>query len=753
MTTRILQRLLTRLVAGAVLCPGITLAEEPSPPEAGTPEIVAGAGEPLESIHLRQDTLLRGSVAAGAAGPLFVSADRLESDGASAVIAEGRVEARQAGRNFFADWLRYDTALDEVRARGGVRFEQQHSVLTGETLDLRLDTLTGRLTPANFFLLARQARGTASEALFAGSDHLSLADASYTTCPVGNDDWYLRVGKLDIDHGRSVGSARNARLEFLGVPILYAPWFDFPLDNQRKSGFLAPTFGTTQRSGADLLIPYYLNLAPNYDATLAPRILTKRGLQLGGEFRHLLDHAGGEARLEFLPGDKVTGENRWSALLSERARLGPRIDLAAHFEAVSDSDYFRDLSNLVNLTSLTHLRRELKASYQGDWWQASLLAQGYQTLDDPAVVTVKPYSRLPSLGLTAARDLPGGFEFEFSGEATRFDHASEISGNRVWGYPSVKLPLEVSWGFFTPKVGLHSTRYRLDDAAPRRAISRDIPILSLDTGAYLDRSVTLFGQEFLQSLEPRAYYVFAPARDQSDIPVFDTGLLDFSYSQIFTENQFVGADRINDANQLTLAATSRFIEAGSAFERLRLTLGQRYYFSSQTVTLPGMPPRASNATDLLLAASGQLTRAWRFDSLFQLDTQEGRAVRRNLSASYRPAPGHTLNFGYRHIDQSTEQLDLSTQWPLGDRWYGMFRTNYSLRDNQLVEGVAGLEYNAGCWTARGAVQRIATRENQSTDAFFIQLELNGMGRLGSNPLDVLKYSIPGFQTRNELSPP
>lgn len=757
MTARILQRLLPRLVAGAALWPVAAHAlDAPPDPDADIGVVAAADAPQSEPVALRQDTSLRGSAAAGETGPLFVTADRLDSDGPDAVIATGGVEARRAGENFFADWLRYDTRLGEVQARGHIRLEQPQMVLTGDTLALKLDAYSGTLSDARFFLLGRPGRGAAVEALFRDRDHVSLSQASYTTCPVDNEDWRLRVGTLDLDKSREVGSARDARLEFLGVPILYAPSMDFPLDDARKSGFLAPTFGTSARNGVEFLLPYYLNLAPNYDATLAPRLLSRRGLQLGGEFRHLQEDGAGNVRAEYLPGDQVANRDRWGLFLNESYRVDERIQLAGRFERVSDNDYFRDLSTLVNLTSQVHLDQEFSARYQGEWWQASLLAQRYQTLQDPASPVVKPYARLPSLSLAAARDLPGGLEFGFAGEATRFDHPTATSGDRVWSYPTLKLPLANSWGFVTPKLGLHSTAYRLDTAyvpGGRTDITRNVPIVSLDTGVFLDRPFSFLGRDYQQSLEPRAYYVYAPARDQTDIPVFDTALLDFSYAQIFTENQFIGADRINDANQLTLAATTRFVEADSALERLRLTLGQRFYFGTQSVTLPGMPPRSSSATDLLLAASGQITRDWRIDSLMQYDTNAGRAIRQNFSAAYRPEPGRTLNLGYRFIDQSTRQADVSAQWPLSDRWYGMFRWNYSFRDNKLVEGVAGFEYNAGCWVARGALQRIATRADRTTDTFFIQLELNGLGRIGSNPLDVLRYSIPGYQTSNEITPP
>ena len=318
-------------------------------------------------------------------------------------------------------------------------------------------------------------------------------------------------------------------------------------------------------------------------------------------------------------------------------------------------------------------------------------------------------------------------------------------------YPTVKLPLTNSFGFITPQLGWHLTRYNLDDRAPQSTINRSVPIGSVDSGLIMERPFTFRNTAYVQTLEPRLYYVYAPYRDQSTIPVFDTALLDFSYAQMFTENQFIGGDRINDANQLTLAVTSRFIEDTSGIERLNVTLGQRYYFSTQRVTLPGVSPRDKNATDLLAAVTGQITRDWRIETAWQFDTASGTTVRQNLGASYRPGPGRVLNFSYRTIDQTTQQMDISGQWPLSSRWYGVFRYNYSLQDNKLVEGLAGLEYNAGCWAVRGVAQRLATSENKTNSSLYFQLELKGLGNIGSNPLEVLRRSIPGYRSSNEFT--
>jgi LPS-assembly protein len=704
-----------------------------------------------DGLGLKKDVELQGSTVAGKEGPLFLMADRIESNAPNRIEASGHVEARQAGQNFFADWLLYDTLLNSVEARGQVRMEQPELLLSGDSLRFNLNDYSGELVQPVYQFTAEPGRGDAEHVDFIDKTHYKLRDATYTTCPVDNDDWYLKVGDLDIDKTRNVGTARNASLQFLGVPILYTPWMDFSLNNERKTGVLAPTLGITERSGIDITVPYYLNLAPNYDATLYPRLLAKRGLQIGGEFRHLLEDFRGENRLEYLANDRETDRSRWSVLLQNEYRLNDNTRAGMVYSRVSDNDYFRDLSNQISITSITNLNQEAWLTTQHANWYAELRAQDFQTLQDSTADLIdEPYARLPHARFGMAHTMDNGLEFKLETEATRFAHSSLTEGTRVLAYPTLRMPLTSSFGFLTPQIGWHSSYYALDDSAPDADITRNLPIFSLDSGVTFDRPFQFAGTNFEQTLEPRAYYVYAPYRDQDNIPIFDTAQMDFSYAQMFTENQFIGGDRINDANQLTLALTSRFIEAESGLERLQVTIGQRYYFSDQQVTLPGVAPRGSDATDLLVAVGGQITRAWRIDTAWQLDTENVNTIRENIGVSYRPGPGRTLNFGYRFIDQSTEQIDVSAQWPLSRRLYGMFRYNYSLEDEKLVEGLAGVEYNGGCWALRAVFQRLATKEDQSTDAFFLQLELNGMGRIGANPLDVLKQSVPGYRPSNEI---
>lgn len=717
----------------------------------------AGARAEEAPLILKKDLELRGSQAAGDEGPLFLSADVVQSISPEVIEASGKVEARKAGQNFFADTLRYDRALNQIEASGNVRLEQSRLLVNGSTLKLQLDSHTGLLTDPRYRIFPApdvkiSGRGSAKSLEFAGQEIYSAKDATYTTCPVGNDDWYLKVADLEIDQNRQVGTARNVMLTFKDVPLLYTPWADFSLNDARKTGFLPPTIGFTGKSGLDITLPYYFNLAPNYDTTLYPRLLASRGLQLGSEFRYLMPSYQGDAALEYLPNDQTEERSRWLAALNHKHRFNQKLKGAITFLRVSDDEYFRDLSNQVAVTSQSILPQEGLLTYEGDHWQAGLRLQQLQVLQDiDAPINPTPYNRLPQLTLTGSRNLAGGLQASIDSEYAYFRHSTLVDGSRLTLYPSVKLPYRTSAFFVTPKLGYHFTRYQLEDnlVFPEKN-TRSLPIASIDSGLFMERDFSFRGNSYLQTLEPRAYYVHVPFRDQANIPVFDTAPLDLSFAQIFTENQFTGGDRINDANQLTLALTSRFIDENNGLERLKVAIGQRYYFSSQQVTLPGTPPRDSLSTDLLALLSGQINDAWRVDSGWQFDTDLGRTIKNAISASYRPGPGRAASMGYRFQDGSVEQLDTAVQWPLTSRLYGLARANYSFRDNRLIEGLAGLEYNGGCWILRGVVQRIATAERDVSNSFYLQLELNGMGRLGASPMNALKESIPGYTPTNEF---
>ncbi|MEQ1666892.1 MAG: LPS-assembly protein LptD [Sulfuriferula sp.] len=726
----------------------------------------------LSGVAAADDTLLLQSAPdltpipkAEQGGSVFISAEQMDESKNQQINAQGNVELRRNNAVLNADEVHYQAETDTVQAAGNVKLKQQGLTVNGPVLELQMSTQKGAMTQPDFTLdnsvitnkfTAQQLspRGNADVLNFEGEDQYTLKKAVYTTCPVGNDDWYLHVKDLEIDNTRQVGTAYSAVLEFNGMPIFYTPWIDFPLDGRRKSGLLAPTFGTTSKSGTEFSIPYYWNIAPNYDATITPRLMTKRGVQMGTEFRYLTDSYRGILDGDFLA-DTQTLTNRWRFFGTHSQAFAPGVTGNFIYQSVSDDNYFRDLSNKVSATSLTNLNQEAVLNYQASWWRASARMQQYQTLQDPNAPVIPPYKRLPQLIWQAARSTDSGLDINVNTELTRFDHPTLITGTRVVAYPSIAMPLINTYGFITPKVGVHYTDYLLNStpANPAENSSRTLPIMSVDSGMYFDRNAEWFGGKYQQTLEPRAYYVYVPYKDQSALPNFDSAEMDLNYAQLFTENRFIGNDRINNANQLTLAMTSRLLDTETGLERLRFALGQRFYFTPQKVTLPNGVVTNNTSSDLLASLGGQVTQAWRAEAAIQYNTLLNQTVRNSFTASYRPEPGKVVNFSYRTLSGEINQIDMSAQWPIAPRWYGMARYNYSLLDKRVVEGLAGLEYNGGCWAARGVFQTIATAANVTSTSFFIQLELNGLGRLGSNPLDALKLSVPGYTNSNEITQP
>lgn len=684
-------------------------------------------------------------------GPVFLSADTLEGNPERELEARGKVELRKQGQALFADQLFYDPQKNEVRAQGNVRVEQQGDVITGPELRLTLDTRIGYFNDTRYQLAQRSARGQAQKILFEGQDLTRFQEANYTTCPIGQDDWFLRVGELEINRSTQIGTAHNASIIFKGVPLLYTPWMTFSLNNQRKSGLLAPTFGSSDSGGLELTLPYYWNIAPDRDATFAPRLLSKRGLQLNSEYRYLDLNYRGQAELEFLPQDRITKTNRYAAAWRHSHNFGLGWTGNVDFQKVSDDTYFTDLSTRIANTSKTNLPQDGSLSYVGGPWNFLARLQRFQTLQDPLAPVVPPYHRLPQLVLNGSKLDAGNLGFRtdlnLASEFVNFSHPTLATGQRLTVYPSVSFPFTRSYGYVTPKLGFHFTHYNLDKPDLPRA-TRSLPIVSVDSGLFFERKLSWRGQEYQQTLEPRLYYLFIPYRDQSKIPNFDSAETDFNLAQMFTENQFSGGDRINDANQFTVALTSRLLETNGQ-EMLRGTIAQRFYLSSQRVTLAS-EARTRESSDVLAAISARIFPAWVLEGGVQYNTHQSRSEKLSAAVRYQPEAGKVLNLGYRFTRNTLEQVDISTQWPIFNNVYGLMRWNYSVRDHKILEALVGLEYNAGCWSLRTVAHRFATATGKDSDSIFIQLELNGVSRLGSNPLDVLRQNISGYTKSEDI---
>lgn len=679
--------------------------------------------------------------------PTHIQSDEASAREGDFAEARGEVIVTRDNLTVESDWARYTVPDDRLRAGDKVTVHKDGDVLTGTQLDMTIGARKGDLLDPAYHMAQNAARGDAVKLIFDGPDRYTIKQGRMTTCAPGNDSWYLNSSTIDLDYKTNVGEAWNGWVEFKGAPIFYYPWIDFPLDSSRKSGLLAPSIGMSSKNGVQYQQPYYINIAPNRDATLSPHYMSKQGLMLGGEFRYLEPDYSGLIRYETLD-DRIEDKSRNSLMFRHGQKLSDRLRLDVNVQKTSDEDYFSDFGDRLEVSSQSNLPREGVLSYTGDNWNGFVRWQRYQTLSTLYHPVAKPYDRMPQLAFTAQPALAQGLETTIQGELTEFNHSTQTDGTRTWVYPSVSVPFNQSWGFITPKIGVHATNYRLrPDNGDDQNHSRTLPIASLDAGLFFEREAQIGGRNMVQTLEPRLFYLYVPYRDQSHLPTFDSGETDLSFTQLFSENQYSGQDRINDANQLTTAVTSRLFEDDNGIERFSATVGQRHYFSNQRVTLssPGRPD-SDRTSDWLMSLGANLWNDLSANYLLQYNQDEKTTRRSDLQLTWRPGEHKLLNLRYvNNRISDMRQIDVSGQWPLGNGWYALGRYNYSLEDSRALETLAGVEYNAGCWALRLAAQRYVTDNQKYNTSFFVLLELGGLAGIGMNPLQAIRDSIPGYE--------
>ena len=697
----------------------------------------------------------------------FLEADRIFGD-SQAMTAVGSVVLRQLGATIRADRVDYSQPDQKAIATGHVKLERNGDTATGPRLEYDLAEETGEMErPVFEFPKTAErksaSRGEASRAHMEQDGISRLFLAEYTSCPAPRHDWFIRVRELEVDSERNLGRAYDSTVFFLGVPILYSPFLSFPLDNRRRSGFLAPSFGTSGKSGFEVALPYYWNIAPDMDATVTPKVYTKRGLQVGGEFRYLEPKLSGIFETEFLPNDRIAERDRYFLGWRHDQKLWSNWRVGVNAQKVSDDNYFRDLSTKIAVTSQTNLPRDLVLAYDDEVWSFAARVLGYQTLQDPLspVPIPTPYRILPRLSLAGLKQNFHGVDLQFFGEYANFLHPTLVNGQRAIVYPSVAFPWRRSWGYFVPKTGFHYTRYAIGENPGGYAdTSRAVPISSVDAGLYFDRDLRFNGTAFQQTLEPRVFYLNVPYRDQTKLPVFTTAETDFNFTELFTENRFVGGDRIGDANQLTVAMTTRLIEQATGLERLRAGIGQVQYFKPPRVTLTNLPQN-DKSSDVVLFAAAQPVKSVFVDTNLQYTPSVSRSQKLTLAAHYLPVPGSVINAAYRYARGSVDatdpsqagihQVDLSSQWPITRNINALARWNWSLQDHKVLEALVGFEYNAGCWQVRAVAHRFITAAQQYSTSFQIQLELTGLSRIGINPFETIRQNISGYRRSDEIT--
>ena len=768
--------------------------------------------------------------------PLYARADsgQFETDQETGALS-GNVVLRQGQLEARADQADFDRIAGQAVLTSNVQLRDQGMLVLGDRAELAIETGATRVDNARYVVHDLHARGEAEQLQRREDAIIQLDRSSYTTCEPGSNAWSLHGGKVELDRDKGWGEARNVTLKVKNLPVFYTPYIRFPIDDRRQSGFLVPSLSVSGNSGSELVTPYYFNLAPNYDATLYPQILTDRGLLLEGEFRYLTERSEGQLSAAYLDDQETERElqseytdQRWLFSWQNQSSLTRRLSASVDYSAISDPYYFQDLNTYTGISTGDFLDQRAGLRWRGDHFTAAAQVHAYERA---TVLDITPYERLPQLTLAGRLPYaPGGLQLDYNAEAVNFQRnlmsgfftdrdgnpderwydenlagLTRAEGWRMHLAPELSLPLSNSWGFVTPKLKLAYTYYDLDldnrgqtSLLPqeqfRSSQDRFVPIFSVDSGIYLDRETSLFGNSWTQTLEPRLFYLYAAEEDQSDIPIFDSSLPSFSYAALWRDNRFSGYDRIGDANQLSLGLTNRWIQANGV-ERQRLSIGQTLYFQDRKVQLRGIDYRTrdsetASASPLALQHMLRFNADWRLTSELNWDPDQRSTRSGSTMLQYRPAenPRKLLNVGYRYRNDQlrfdretgswtfnpdygvegsnnyianyykTDQHDISFSWPLNHSWSVVGRWLHDYGRNQTVDAFAGVSYDSCCWSV-SVVNRywvdhdeasLNPRLNDEPDrGIFLQIVFKGLGNMaGSSVSSLLTESIPGYQERD-----
>lgn len=713
--------------------------------------------------------------------PVFVSGDRITGQPDVKAVIDGNAELRRGDTVIRADRLEYTVPDDLAQAQGQVHINRAGNTYDGSELALHVDAFKGFFSDARYRFLQTGAHGDATRVDFLDRDRAVVHNATYTTCQRDDSaswepDWVLRAQSIRLDNVEEVGTAEGAVLEFKGVSVLPIPHITFPLSDKRKSGLLPPTVGLDSRNGLEYIQPYYWNIAPNRDATLRGAIMAKRGIEVGGEFRYLETNYQGQVDASLMPTDSQRDRVRWGYSAQHQGLISTPmggVGLNLNLNRVSDDNYWRDFGRAALPLRQRLLPSDATASWAGGNMSAQVRTLKWQALQDVASPIIPPYNLMPQLlWRYTPQDLGRGLDFSMVADTTRFEADRALpnpaDGQRSFVQAQLSRPFLAPGGFVIPKLQLHATQYQFDNplVSGERSASRALPTFSLDGGLVFERDARLLGRAFTQTLEPRAFYTYTPFRDQSRLPLYDTGATDFSFGSIYTENPYVGNDRLADNNLLTLGVTTRFLDPDTGAEALRLGIAQRLRFSDQNVTLDNTPV-GERVSDVLLGAGINWTPQWGFDSTVQYNPKTRNSQRTTVALRYSPGSFRTLSAAYRMqkvtnlIALPSEQVDVGWQWPLnalggeggdkgraGGRWFSVGRLNYSLQDRKLVDTIVGVEYESCCWIGRVVLERLQSSLISANTRLLFQIEFRGFSRLslGSNPLASLQRYVPGYQT-------
>ncbi len=585
-------------------------------------------------------------------------------------------------------------------------------------------------------------RGTAQKVAEVARKNVTFSDVFFTSCNPYSKAWTLKASELNLDQDAGIGTSYNTFLYIEGVPILYAPYFRFPIDNRRRSGFLFPSLQTSSISGVMVGAPFYWNMAPNYDMVITPKYYSLRGMQYQDLFRYLTTRSSGQVYLSALPSDKVfanfqnsaantvnypdatpqqrakllnSSDDRYQFAWIDSSRYSPNWNSDVNVDYVNDDNYLQDFGDAPfvnndiysNLIPTTQLLQEADLTYAEQHWSVTTQVINAQTLHPINLPpTSDQYARLPEVDLTG--NYPNSFlglDYNLQGQLVDFQHPlfeynipttlPLVTGYRYNAIPSIDLYRAQAWGYINPKISFDQTFYTLtspdSSVNQQNNMERGVPIYDIDTGLYFDRNLSFGKSAYTQTIEPRLFYLYVPYVAQNQYPDFDASVNPaISYSQLFSTNRFNGFDRIGDANQVTLGFTTRFVQNATGNDVFDASIGEIYYFQNRQVELPNPLTQSSDlaqVSPLVGQATWQFRQNWNATGNFAYDAIDHWLQNSTASINYYQDNSHIFTTSYSYVkngDPTTTDrgADLS-QAGVSTAW--AFDTNWQV--------LAGVNYN------------------------------------------------------------
>ncbi|MGH8124978.1 MAG: LPS-assembly protein LptD [Rhodanobacteraceae bacterium] len=685
------------------------------------------------------------------ASPAQVHGEHFSSPDSNIFHLSGDTSLQRLDQLLRADSLTYNADTTAYDAEGHVRYQERGMLFSADNMKGTTNPEYGVADHVQYQLLTSRGNGVASQAIMLDQDRAKLHAVSYSTCELHHQVWVIEAKTMTMNRDEGIARAHDVVMRLEGVPFLWLPYLRFPIDDRRQTGFLYPVFGQRSRAGFNLSIPFYWNIAPNYDATFTPDWFSDRGMMLDSQFRWLNSSSKGELNLAYMPHDKVTGRDRGYLVFKDQTSLPGNIQWDTSIQRTTDKAWFQDYGqNTGTVVSLIGSSSYLHTG--GNWWSAGIGADVYQITDTDLPDTAAPYRRLPRIYFNASRPIgsPGGPEWGVYTEAVRFVEPGKVGGDRFDLYPYVDWPLQGPAWFLRPELALRYTAYDLPQpvaAGDPEHPSRSVPIFDVDAGLVFERQVHLFGNDYTQTLEPRVYYLRVPYRNQNDIPLFDTQPLTFDFWQLFTTNSFSGADRQQDANNLSLALTTRFLDPDGV-ERLSASFGQIRYFDPQRVTLyPGQKAVDYSGSDYVGNLTIALNDNWRLTSSHEWNPDaDNRTDVSTVGLQRRLWGDGIVNFDYRYRRNLLEQAGMSAEVPVGAAWKLVGSYQYSLQEGHIIDAFAGIEWDSCCTRVRLVARHyVYNAQGKFNNAIMVEIEFKGLGAYGQRAGSLVRNAILGYQ--------